>query len=733
MDYMKWEIYMRVFTGLVLIFTAPNCVGFTDPGDVMAINNLYVALGYPPLRGWLLVGGDPCVDSWQGVECVFSNITAIKLGTANLGGELGDSLQLFGSIIEIDLINNHIGGSIPSALPLTLRILSLSANHFTGSIPASLSLLAQLLDLSLSNNNLSGGIPDAFQQLTFLTNLNLSSNNLSGQLPPSLRNLSALTTLHLQDNQLSGTLDVLQDLPLQDLNIANNSFSGPIPAKLLTIPNFRKDGNPFNTTPILPPQTAPPARAPSPGEPLWRHANGPTSARMPTSGGERKLLTSKMITWIAVAGTLIVLALLLCLLLRKCCRAKRKDGNSNKHYVDAHKDSNVRPKYGGSALQQSIQMETVPNEAIVKRTDGSRLNKRKNSLIPNQQDEEAINAKKIAESSMRKRDDGIDMTGMDVDFLPPPPPPPFPMQKVTVNPVAPAMVSTSRRSVKSVNSNSVRVFTVAELQQYTNSFSQENFIGAGMLGSVYRAELPDGKPLAVKKLDNKASQQQSGEEFLELVSSISKLCHANVVELVGYCAEHGQRLLVYEYYSNGTLHDALHMDDEIHQKLSWNRRILVALGAARALEYLHEVCQPHVVHRNFKSANLLLDDKLEVYVSDCGLAPLLSAASLSQMSGRLLNAHGYGAPEFDSGSYTHQSDVYSFGVVLLELLTGRKSYDRSRPRGEQFLVRWAIPKLHDIDSLSRMVDPSLRGAYPKKSLSRFADVISSCLQASSEL
>jgi serine/threonine protein kinase len=90
--------------------------------------------------------------------------------------------------------------------------------------------------------------------------------------------------------------------------------------------------------------------------------------------------------------------------------------------------------------------------------------------------------------------------------------------------------------------------------------------------------------LAVKKLDSTACRQQSDEEFLELVSNISEIRHANIVELVGYCAEHGQRLLVYEYFRNGTLHDALHTDDEIHQKLAWSVRIRVALGAARALE-----------------------------------------------------------------------------------------------------------------------------------------------------
>ncbi|KAJ0018879.1 hypothetical protein Pint_10698 [Pistacia integerrima] len=114
-----------------------------------------------------------------------------------------------------------------------------AGNQFTGSIPESLALLSQLLDLSLGNNHMTGGIPDAFQQLTGLINLDLSANNLSGQLPPSTVDLSSLNTLHLQNNTLSGLLDVLQDLHLTDLNIENNLFSGPIPTKLLAIPNFR--------------------------------------------------------------------------------------------------------------------------------------------------------------------------------------------------------------------------------------------------------------------------------------------------------------------------------------------------------------------------------------------------------------------------------------------------------------------------------------------------------------
>ncbi|XP_068323610.1 protein STRUBBELIG-RECEPTOR FAMILY 3-like [Pyrus communis] len=728
----QWEIRMQLLIGLMLILTVPASVALTDPQDVIAMNSLFVALGYPPLPGWLLVGGDPCGDNWQGVGCVFSNITSLNLNGANLGGQLGDSLALFGSIIEIDFSNNHIGGSIPTSFPLTVRNVSLSNNQFNGSIPGGgLSSSAQLLQLSLDNNHLSGEIPDAFQPLTVLNRLDLSGNNLSGQLCPSLANLSSLSTLNLQNNNLVGTLDVLQDLPLQDLNIENNLFSGPIPPKLLGIPNFRKDGNPFNIT-IIPSPLSP---APSfvAGEPTSsqlprQQANGPSPAML-TTARTRKFFTTKTVMWIAIGGILVVIVLILCLLVR-CFQGRRRSKEEKKHEISAYKIPKVNKNYSESSLQEGGQMEKVPKEAVMKPLDDYGVDSNRVVAVPKPQKEKNIEVESSAESSMYKKDHSIDMTDVSAEFLPRPPPPPFFLaNKDTANLVGPARVTTSRIPMKSLDLSSVQVFTVGSLQQYTNSFSEENYIGAGMLGSVYRVTLPDQKILAVKKLDSTACTQQSDEEFLDLVSNISKAKHANIVKLMGYCAEHGQRLLVYEYCRNGTLHDALHTDDEIHHKLTWSVRIRIALGAARALEYLHEACQPPIVHHNFRSANLLLDEELEVRVSDCGLAPLILSPS---MSGHLLTTYGSAAPEFDSGSYTHQSDVYSFGVVMLELLTGRKAYDRSRPRGEQYLVRWAVPKLHDIDALSRMVDPSLNGAYTMKSLSRFADIISSCVQREPE-
>ncbi|CAN0896874.1 Protein STRUBBELIG-RECEPTOR FAMILY 3 [Linum grandiflorum] len=753
-----WEICAKFLLGFALFWAAQAA---TNNNDVAAINSLYASLGSPVLPGWVASAGDPCGEAWQGVQCNASEIQSIDLNGANLGGALGTTLGSFTSIKSIDLSNNQIGGTIPSTLPPTLET------------------------LSLNKNSLSGEIPDAFQSLTGLINLDLSGNNLSGMLPPSFSNLVQLTTLHLQDNTLSGTLDVLQDLPLQDLNIENNLFSGSIPDKMLSIPTFNKDGNSFNATiaPLpspsspttlpgtpLPPGTPPPppttssttSSSPPSGKTPGKQAKGPSSPEQSSSGKK----SVKKVVWISIAGAavFIILVLVCLMLMPKCCRRREEgggyskrhqvgeyQGNREHHPRDDNNNSLLLPTSQPQVKQKASNREHHPrddnNNSLLLPTSQPQV-KQKASTLPAKKDQPApqkpperkLPAVAVAAAVPKKNDYAIDLSrldSMDIMHMPPPPPPPPPppappVEKVIVNPLVSSESIAAKPSTKARNVvTSARTFTIASLQQYTNSFSQENLIGGGMLGTVYRAERPNGKLLAVKKLDRRASTQHD-DEFLDMVNNIDRIRHANVVELMGYCAEHDQRLLIYEYCSNGTLQDMLHTDDELKDNLSWNARIRMALGAARALEYLHEVCQPPVIHRNFKSANILLDDDLDVRVSDCGLAPLISSGSVRQLSGQLLTAYGYGAPEFESGIYTTQSDVYSFGVVMLELLTGRKSYDRARNRGEQFLVRWAIPQLHDIDAISRMVDPSLQGQYIAKSLSNFADIISRCVQSEPE-
>ncbi|KAG8075043.1 hypothetical protein GUJ93_ZPchr0006g42165 [Zizania palustris] len=663
------------------------------------------------------------------------------MNAANLGGQLG-SLGSFTSIVTINLSNNKIGGTIPEDLPVTLQNLFLSANKLTGSIPASLATLKSLAAMSLNDNQLNGQLPDAFDSLVGLVNLDISSNNFTGVLPPSMKSLSSLTTMRIQDNRLSGTLDVLQDLPLKDLNIENNLFSGPVPAKLQSIPIFKKDGNPFNTsivptasppstpggpaptptptrpapspTPTGPPAPTPtgpnptpaptppsPSVAPPPSRTPSNSSDGPTTRDNISSSKKQNSSTLKIVGFV-LAG--VVLFIIIVLLLIFCLskyqeRQSRYDYNRNQLSRVHHR---VEPRIDPSSAQpRDDSKKAIPMKPP-----------------ENQRREHIINLEK--------------RTGSDPFAVTPPSPPlvpPFPVEKV-VNRVVPLQKRNSSPP-RTNNPTSATPFSVASLQQYTGSFRLENLIRESRLGKVYLAEFPEGKLLEVMKIDN-TNGRISVDDFLELVQLVSDIKHPNIHELVGYCAEYGQRLLVYNHISSKTLDDALHHWEGVDSALSWNARLQVALGSGKALKYFHENFQPPIVHQNFEPANVLLDNNFSVCVTECGLAELMTS-SVTQLSGQMHSLLNYESPEFmESGIIAVQGDVYSFGVVMLELLTGRKPYDRSLPRAEQHLVRWASSQLHDIESLSKMVDPSIQGQCPEKALSRFADIISRCIQREPE-
>ncbi|KAF3572464.1 hypothetical protein F2Q69_00063542 [Brassica cretica] len=661
-----------------------------------AINNLYISLGAPSLSHWLAFGGDPCGEKWQGVVCDSSNITEIRIPGMKVGGGLSDTLADFSSIQVMDFSNNHISGTIPQALPSTIRNLSLSSNRFTGNIPFTLSFLSDLSELSLGNNLLSGEIPDYFQQLSKLTKLDLSSNVLEGRLPPSMGDLAALKILYLQDNKLIGTLDVIEDLFLTDLNVANNLFSGPIPPNLLKVPHFTKDGTPFNTSIITPPPPAvvppPPPTTPHRSPPPVTHAPpGSTVPPAPFAPFVPLQPTppppSPPLVWSPPSDN--------------------GGGGDPWNSVSGQPTLQISPPSGSGSGKfwstQRIILVICSVAVIVLPYDGygagdglygyptpPRAEESRRAMPPTSYYNVNVTQKPLQQPPRRFQSNDA-ATKRTAHF--------------------PPGLNTS---------SSATVFTVSSLQQYTNSFSEEHIIGEGSLGNVYKAVFPHGKFLAVRKLSNTINRTQSDGDFLKLVSNVLKLKRGNILEFLGYCNEYGQRLLVYEYCPNGSLQDALHLNRKLNKKLTWNVRMNIALGAAKALQFLHEVCQPPVVHQNFKSSKVLLDGKLSVRVADSGLAYMLPPRPTSQMA-------GYAAPEIEYGSYTCQSDVYSLGVVMLELLTGSRPFDRTRRR-DQTLAQWAMPRLHDIDALTRMADPSLHGAYSVKSLSRFADIISRSLQ-----
>ncbi|KAH7387983.1 hypothetical protein KP509_16G052000 [Ceratopteris richardii] len=209
---------------------------------------------------------------------------------------------------------------------------------------------------------------------------------------------------------------------------------------------------------------------------------------------------------------------------------------------------------------------------------------------------------------------------------------------------------------------------------------------------------------------------------------LSLLHHDNLVSLIGYCAEGEQRLLVYEYMSQGSLEDHLHDIPEGTEPLDWSTRLKIAAGAARGIEYLHDKAKPPVIYRDLKASNILLGDDYYPKISDFGLAKLGPLGDKTHVSTRVMGTYGYCAPEYAmTGQLTMKSDVYSFGVVLLELITGRKAFDQTRPSGEHNLVAWARPLFKDKSKYSQMVDPSLRGRFPPRGVFQALAVAAMCL------
>ncbi|KAG8658155.1 hypothetical protein MANES_03G126500v8 [Manihot esculenta] len=282
--------------------------------------------------------------------------------------------------------------------------------------------------------------------------------------------------------------------------------------------------------------------------------------------------------------------------------------------------------------------------------------------------------------------------------------------------------------VRKTGSISSDVFTFRELSVATKNFSLENLLGEGGFGRVYKGKLERiNKVVAIKKLDRNGFQ--GNREFLVEVLMLSLLHHTHLVNLVGYCADGHQRILVYDYMPNGSLEDHLFDLAPGRKPLDWETRMKVASGAAKGLEYLHETANPPVIYRDFKASNILLDENFSPKLSDFGLAKLGPTGGKTHVSTRVMGTYGYCAPEYAlTGQLTTKSDVYSFGVVFLELITGKRVIDNSRPTEEQNLVVWATPIFKDRRNYKTMADPLLGGKYPIKSLNQAVAVAAMCLQ-----
>ncbi|GAA0154393.1 hypothetical protein Leryth_014763 [Lithospermum erythrorhizon] len=252
------------------------------------------------------------------------------------------------------------------------------------------------------------------------------------------------------------------------------------------------------------------------------------------------------------------------------------------------------------------------------------------------------------------------------------------------------------------------VHSVEVLRRVTNNFAQENELGRGGFGAVYKGELDDGTQIAVKRMEAGVVSNKGLDEFRAEIAVLSKVRHRHLVSLMGFAVEGNERLLVYEYMPEGALSRHIFRWKSLNlMPLSWAKRLIIALDVARGMEYLHSLAHQSFIHRDLKSANILLSNDFRAKVADFGLVKLAPDSDRS-VATRLAGTFGYLAPEYAvTGKITTKVDVFSFGVVLMELLTGLTALDEQRSDETRYLAEWFWQIKSDKEKLISAVDPVL--------------------------
>ncbi|KAK2970703.1 hypothetical protein RJ640_026709 [Escallonia rubra] len=288
------------------------------------------------------------------------------------------------------------------------------------------------------------------------------------------------------------------------------------------------------------------------------------------------------------------------------------------------------------------------------------------------------------------------------------------------------------RHHEEVSLGNLKRFTFRELQISTDNFSNKNILGKGGFGHVYKGYLQDGTPVAVKRL--KDGSAIGGErQFQTEVEMISLAVHRNLLRLYGFCMTATEKLLVYPFMSNGSVASRLKV--LIHSPtltakpvLDWGIRKRIALGAGRGLLYLHEQCDPKIIHRDVKAANILLDDYCEAVVGDFGLAKLLDHQD-SHVTTAVRGTVGHIAPEYlSTGQSSEKTDVFGFGILLLELITGQRALEFGKAANQKGAMLDWVKRIHQEKKLDILVDKDLKNSYDRIELEEIVQVALLCTQ-----
>ncbi|XP_058069575.1 receptor-like protein kinase 7 [Magnolia sinica] len=632
-------------------------------------------------------------------ELKFLNkLVSLQIFDNRFSGEVPIEIGDFSDLVNFSLYSNNLSGILPQKLGSwsAFDFIDASGNFFTGPIPPDMCKQGKMKQLLMLDNMFSGEFPATYANCFSLTRLRVTNNLLSGRFPDGIWGLPLIDMIDLANNRFDGPVssDIGKATNLMQINLANNRFSGALPPEITNVVDLVLIDIRFNEF----------------------------SGEIPARIGELKSLNSLFFQGNKLSGA-IPETLGLCNSLNEINLA----GNYLVGQIPASLGS--LPSLNSLNLSGNQLSGQIPSSlSSLKLSLLDLSDNRLSGSVPYSLSIEAYN-----DSFARNPD----LCGQNFRYLRPCSSDSSKSKDIKTL-ISCFLAGTAlllvtfggyliirRRRIDrdrpSKDSWDMRSFSVLSFteQEVLNSIKQENLIGKGGSGNVYRVVLGNGKSLAVKHIwtsDSGSDVRKSSTamltrrasnlpEFNAEVAALSSIRHVNVVKLYCSITSEDSSLLVYEYLPNGSLWDRLHTCQKM--ELDWGTRYEIAVGSAKGLEYLHHGCERAVIHRDVKSSNILLDEFFKPRIADFGLAKIVQATGANDSTRVIAGTHGYIAPEY---AYTYKvnekSDVYSFGVVLMELVTGKRPIEPEFGENKD-IVYWVSSRMTRWEDMIHLVDPRI--------------------------